>query len=147
MFSSDQVGKIPELSLFDRENKMRIRPDIFIPAPIYGKAIHISIKTTGNMEIYERYKYKGGYNAQTGMYGNILETALGQEVIHIICIIELKEELVQIKLQEVSNPSFSQYEQEYFDMLEFYKKVVSSDCEVLRGYEANFDNEYGIEVL
>lgn len=138
---------IAELSLFDRENELRIRPDVFIPAPIYGKAIHISVKTTGDMNIYERLKYKGGYNAQTGMYGNILEAALEQEVIHIICVIEIKDDLVQIKLQEVSELSFVEYEQEYFDTLAFYRKIMVLNEAELKGYEAEFDNQYGIEVL
>ena len=135
-----------EWSLFNHDTNVRIRPDVLVPAEVFGHLLHISIKSTSDLRRFKGSFHQRGYDIQEGMYNYEIGMATQQSPISIFLIIECKKDgLVQIKLEEVSEQSILKWHNRYLDELDKYKAVLEKTDAT--GYEVMFGNAYGVEVV
>lgn len=137
---------VAEASVFNQVDRTKIRPDVVVPEPVFGRPLHVSVKTTHDADRWERQFYANGLHIQEGMYNHELSMALCQPVTSLFLLIECKPSgLVQIKLKEVGEDTILQWQDQFFEAFERFKAIEASDSP--KGYEGKSTLKWGVELL
>ena len=123
-----------ELSVYNGLDKTKIRPDFLVPKSVYGRHIHIALKSTKSVDSFWNQIKWYGYDVSFGMYNLELQQMLGETVTTVLMIVD-KDAGGLIQFAEISKATMERWHKKYNDLLKKKNKV---DWSNPKGYKNIF---------